>query len=70
MAETQTAPIAELLSARDVARILNVPLPSLYGWSRENPERYGAVRVGPRAVRFRRAAIDALVGGDEVHAGA
>lgn len=52
-----------LLSARDVAVILGVPLPSLYGWMRENPARYGAVRVGPRAVRFRRSAIDKLIEG-------
>ena len=65
-------PIAsdELLNAEEVATRLRVAKPTIYEWARTRPEVYGAVRIGPRKVRFRREAIDKLIGGAEVHAGA
>jgi excisionase family DNA binding protein len=48
--------------AEEVAEILRVGVPTVYEWSRLNPEAIGAFRVG-RAVRFRRNVIDGLVNG-------
>lgn len=65
MAEAEIAAGGSLMRASDVARILNVAKPTLYEWARNDPERYGAVRVGPRCVRFRRVVIDRLIGADQ-----
>lgn len=57
-------PLPALISARAVSRITGEPLSTIYKIARENPELLGAVRLGARKVRFRRAAIDRLIDGD------
>ena len=49
--------------APEVAKRLKIALPTVYQAGREDPIRFGVVRVG-RAVRFRRTAIDRIVAGD------
>lgn len=46
----------EMLNYCDAARMIGVPIGTLYGWvgRRQIPH----VRLGPRLVRFRRAEID------------
>lgn len=58
-----TAEPPRLLRAAEVARALQIALPTVYEISRETPERIGTVRLG-RCVRFRREAIDRLVHGE------
>ncbi len=53
----------ELLRARFVSTVLELPLPTLYELSRKDPTRFGVVRLG-RSVRFRRVAIDKIVAGE------
>ena len=53
----------ELLTAREVASRLRLAVPTVYERARSRPEIYGAVRLGGREIRFRRAVIDALVRG-------
>lgn len=54
----------ELLTAAEVARRLRLAVPTVYQRGREAPGQYGAVRLGRRAIRFKRAAIDALIEGE------
>lgn len=54
----------ELLTAAEVAKRLRLAVPTIYQRGREAPSQYGAVRLGRRAIRFKRTAIDALIEGE------
>ena len=51
-------------TAREVAELTRLAVPTVYELAKREPDRFGAVRYG-RAVRFRRDAIDRLIGGGE-----
>jgi len=67
--EAATLPPDAHYTAREVAQLTRLAVPTVYELARREPDRFGAVRYG-RAVRFRRAAIDRLVGRVELHASA
>ena len=54
----------ELLTAQEVAQRLRVSLRSVYDLAGQQPRRLGVVRLG-RRVRFRRDAIDTLLGPEQ-----
>jgi excisionase family DNA binding protein len=58
------ASLDELLTAAQVAEWLNVTQQTVRRWAENGT--VPAVRIGPRAIRFRRSDIDALVA--EYHA--
>ena len=51
-------------TAAEVAKMLRLAQVTVYESGREHPIRFGVIRFG-RAVRFRRAAIDRIVDGEE-----
>jgi excisionase family DNA binding protein len=55
-----------LLTLKDVAALLNVPVATLYAWRHEGKPMPPAVKMG-RSLRFRRADVEAWV--DDLFAG-
>jgi len=50
-----------LLTAAEVGELLGLPRASVYDLARRDEERLGVVHLGKRRIRFRRAAIAAIL---------
>lgn len=50
-------PQEELLTVKQVCKILNVSVPTIYRWEAEGNLPFPKLKIGPSAVRFRKSDV-------------